>query len=139
MECLSDSGLVLIADFAGSRLLRPSVSVKMGQPHVPPGWHQRGQNEFQLDTLKCLMSTDPAQQQAPTEFPEGPNLRFGTGTLLFVFTLFILVAASCGGLVRMGSVDASDAKMMIFALPLGGMVIASLVRGLVMWVERRSR
>ncbi len=74
------------------------------------------------------------ENQAPTP---GSGLRFGTGTLLFVFTLLILVAAACGGLVRMGSVGAQDAKMLIFALPLGGMIVASLLRALFKWVNRR--
>lgn len=76
----------------------------------------------------------PAPRSGP---PPGSGLRFGTGTLLFVFTLFILVAAACGGLVRMGTVGAQDAKMLIFALPLGGMIVASLLRALFKWTNRR--
>ncbi len=85
------------------------------------------------------MSSDPSQHGVPPEQQPTPGLRFGVGTLLFIFTLFILMAAACGGLVRMKSVSASDAKMMIYALPLGGMIGASLIRGLAIWLDKHSK
>ncbi|MDA7977557.1 MAG: hypothetical protein MPJ50_02160 [Pirellulales bacterium] len=86
------------------------------------------------------MSESPQQQASPPQNePPGSGLRFGTGTLLFAFTMAILMAAACGGLVRTQSVGAQDAKMLIFALPLGGMIVASILRALAKWFDGRSQ
>lgn len=63
---------------------------------------------------------------------------FSLRWLMFIFTVTILIAASCGGLVRMDSIGAQDAKMLIFALPLGGMIGASVLRALLKWMDSRS-